>query len=212
MALKSYKSKKQHQQCTEVQTCPTWVSAQPSTLPAPTRHQVVIFELVDDIVFLFTACLSFRPQRYYFFHSWRGRLGKEMCPLLLAAWFGCCFLLLMFLIRTEMAVHLRESHSVISWHSLGFVFISSALVYRHCQSCSLIFPAWIISRLPAHPAVVATSAPVTPPAQIPISTLLLLLLAPVNKIRSLFPSQRHLLSLGFGFSSYLNHKCKTYFL
>lgn len=113
-APKSHKSKKQHQQCTEVQTCPTWVSAQPRTLPAPTRHQAVISELVDDIVFLFTACLFFHPQRYYFFHSWRDRLGKGMCPLLLAAWFGCCFLLLMFLIREEMAVHLWESHSVIS--------------------------------------------------------------------------------------------------
>lgn len=188
MALKSYKSKKQHQQCTEVQTCPTWVSAQPSTLPAPTRHWAVIFELVDDIVFLFTACLFFHPQRYYFFHSWRDRLGKGMCPLLLAAWFGCCFLLLMFLIREEMAVHLRESHSVISWHSLGFVFISSALVYRHCQSCSLIFPAWIILGLPAHPAVAATSAPGTPPAQIPISTLLLLLLAPLEQNQVFIPN------------------------
>lgn len=187
MAPHSYKSKEQHQQCTGVPTCPTWVSAQPSTLPAPTGHRAVISELVDDTVFLFSACLFLHPQTYYSFHSWRDRLGKGMCPLLLAARFGCCFLLLMFLIREEMAVHLGESHSVISWHSLGFVFISSALVYRYCQSCSLIFPAWIISRLPAHPAVVATRAPVSPPAQVSISALLLPLLGPLEQKQGFIP-------------------------
>lgn len=57
---KTYKSKKQHQQCTEVQTCPTWVSAQPSTLPAPTRHRAVVFELVWwHCVFIY--CLLILP-------------------------------------------------------------------------------------------------------------------------------------------------------
>lgn len=114
MTPDSYRSEERYQQLTGVQTCPTWVSAQPSTLPAPTGHRAVISELADDTVFLFTACLFLHPQNIILFPFLEGQIRQRNVSCAVGSLVWLRFLLLMFLIREEMAVHLRESHSVIS--------------------------------------------------------------------------------------------------